>query len=78
MPTITVTPKAGLKVRDPETGQHLPTGGANKRQNAYWLRAARRGDVTISQVKTAAKKKAAKKADQVEETTSAVKSAAKK
>lgn len=72
MTTITVKPKKGLKVRDPDTGNHLPDGGAKKRQTAYWLRAARRGDVTIKAAKKpAAKKQAAKKPAAKEEAKSA-------
>ena len=46
-----ITPKAGLVVRNPATGEILPTTGAEippGPHKAYWLRRQLDGDVTIS------------------------------
>ncbi|KAF5074249.1 hypothetical protein DSECCO2_183560 [anaerobic digester metagenome] len=46
-----ITPKAGLVVRNPATGEILPTTGAEippGPHKAYWLRRQQDGDVTIT------------------------------
>ena len=46
-----ITPKAGLVVRNPATGEVLPDAGAEippGPHKAYWLRRQLDGDVTIS------------------------------
>lgn len=46
-----ITPKAGLVVRNPATGEILPTTGVEippGPHKAYWLRRQLDGDVTIS------------------------------
>ena len=46
-----ITPKAGLVVRNPATGEILPATGAEippGPHKAYWLRRQLDGDVTIS------------------------------
>lgn len=52
-----ITPKAGLVVRNPATGEILPTTGAEippGPHRAYWLRRQKDGDVTIHAVPPAA------------------------
>ena len=41
-----ITPRAGLVVRRPDTGEILPPAGAPHR--AYWLRRRKDGDVSIT------------------------------
>lgn len=50
MKRILVTPRAGLKVRDPAAPHlgHLPEVGAIKLDSTAWRRLAAAGDVTIS------------------------------
>lgn len=46
-----ITPKAGLVVRNPATGEILPDAGAEippGPHKAYWLRRQLDGDVTLS------------------------------
>lgn len=47
---IFVTPRAGLKVRDPHRpgDGYLPSDGAWKEDSSAWRRLARAGDVIIS------------------------------
>lgn len=46
MRTETVKPaREGLKVRDPERGNHLPEAGASVPLTSYWLRRLRDRDV---------------------------------
>ena len=40
-----VKPKAGLRVRDPETRDFLPTEGREVSQSLYWTRRVLCGDV---------------------------------
>ncbi|MCF8491359.1 MAG: DUF2635 domain-containing protein [Rhodospirillum sp.] len=40
-------PKAGLTVRDPETGEALPKGGALKPKSTHWRKRLKDGDVTL-------------------------------
>lgn len=40
-----VTPKAGLLVRDPATGEPLPEAGREVSQDLYWMRRLQDGDV---------------------------------
>lgn len=42
-----VKPRAGLKVRDPITKQHLPETGAKVPASPYWLRRLEAGDVFV-------------------------------
>lgn len=54
MPTAYLVPKAGLRVRDPETLQVLPPEGAQIRLNAYWRRRINDGDVSVGKARTPA------------------------
>lgn len=47
MASIYVIPKKGLKVRDPDAGNHLPEAGALVEASSYWRRRLRDGDVTL-------------------------------
>ncbi len=40
-----VKPAAGMLVRDPQTLQHLPEGGKEVPETAYWVRRLEAGDV---------------------------------
>lgn len=42
-----IKPKAGLKVRDPVTLQHIPEGGKEVPETSYWIRALASGDVFV-------------------------------
>lgn len=44
---IIVTPRAGLVIRDPQTAEVLPEGGAVKEDSSAWRRYEAAGDVTI-------------------------------
>ena len=41
-----VKPREGVKVRIPDTSQHLPSEGASVPATSYWLRRINDGDVT--------------------------------
>ncbi|MDD9911655.1 MAG: DUF2635 domain-containing protein [Alphaproteobacteria bacterium] len=57
--TLFVRPaRKKLKVRNPETGQHLPAEGMHVTQSTYWLRRIKDGDVLTTQVKESTNKKA--------------------
>lgn len=43
-----VTPKAGLLVRDPATGEPLPETGREVSQDQYWMRRLQDGDVEVA------------------------------
>jgi hypothetical protein len=45
MKDLYLIPNAGLRVRDPETGEPLPADGAHKPNSIYWIRRLRDGDV---------------------------------
>lgn len=45
---ITVYPVEGIKVRDPQTTQHVPAEGLAVPRSTYWLRRIQCGDVTTS------------------------------
>ncbi|MBG3875499.1 DUF2635 domain-containing protein [Desulfovibrio oxamicus] len=45
---ITVYPVQGIKVRDPQTLQHVPDEGLEVPRSTYWLRRISAGDVTTS------------------------------
>ena len=52
-----ITPKPGLVVRNPATGEILPAAGAEVPpgpHRAYWLRRQKDGDVTIHAAQPAA------------------------
>ncbi|MBI9079191.1 MAG: DUF2635 domain-containing protein [Pseudodesulfovibrio sp.] len=51
-----VKPKKDLKVRDPQTGRHLPSEGAGVEQTSYWLRRIKAGDVEKTKAPKAASK----------------------
>jgi len=55
--TIHVIPAPGLKVRDPEQGDHLPADGRTVPDNSYWRRRLNDGDVTTQAAKATAKPK---------------------
>lgn len=40
-----VKPREGVRVRDPDTRQHLPDEGREVQLSAYWLRRRADGDV---------------------------------
>jgi len=44
---ITVYPVEGIKVRDPQTTQHVPAEGLSVVRSTYWLRRINEGDVTL-------------------------------
>ncbi len=44
MRKIYIKPANGIKVRDPQTGEHLPEAGAEKPRSHYWLRRLKDGD----------------------------------
>ena len=51
-----ITPRAGLIVRRPDTGEILPPEGATiplGAYRAYWLRRQKDGDVTMSDIEPA-------------------------
>ena len=41
-------PADGLKIRNPETGRHMPPDGEWVSMDTYWRRRLRDGDVTAS------------------------------
>lgn len=45
-----VIPKKGVKVRDPQTGQHLPEEGAVRSLNTYYDRRIKDGDLEVRDV----------------------------
>lgn len=45
---ITVYPVEGIKVRDPQTTQHVPAEGLAVPRTTYWLRRISGGDVTLA------------------------------
>jgi hypothetical protein len=47
-----VKPKSGLKVRDPDRKDYLPTEGREVPPSLYWTRRVRDGDVTNSTPQT--------------------------
>jgi len=55
--TIHVIPGPGLKVRDPEQGDHIPADGRTVPDNSYWRRRLNDGDVTTKALKPAATSK---------------------
>lgn len=50
---VWVTPREGLDIPDPETGELLRPAGQEKEQSSFWIRRKRDGDVTISDTKPA-------------------------
>ena len=58
-------PKKGVKVRDPDSGQHLPEEGAVRAVSSYYNRRVADGDLEIRDVpkKTAQKKASKPKSD---------------
>lgn len=51
-----MVPKKGVKVRDPETGHHLPETGAVKTVNTYFDRRVKDGDLDYQPVPKPQKK----------------------
>lgn len=51
MRRIYVTPRSGLKVRDPFKKDLLPPDGREVIQDTYWLNRLRDGDVTLGKPK---------------------------
>lgn len=47
MKTVFLVPREGVKVRDPATGFHLPTEGADRQINSYYNRRIADGDLII-------------------------------
>ena len=45
-----VIPKKGVKVRDPQTGQHLPEEGAVRALNTYYDRRIKDGDLEVRDI----------------------------
>lgn len=60
MKTLWLKPKAGLLVRCPITGLHLPEEGAEKQATPFWRRRLKDGDV-FETAKPSAPSKAAHK-----------------
>jgi len=64
-----IIPKKGVKVRDPQTGQHIPVEGAVRSLNSYFDRRIKDGDLEVRDVPkaspraTTAKKTAQKDGD---------------
>lgn len=57
-----VIPKKGVKVRDPQTGQHIPVEGAVRSLNTYFDRRIKDGDLEVRDIpKTPARTPVAKK-----------------
>lgn len=50
MSKIFIKPAPGLKVRDPETKEHLPENGANVVKSPFWIRRIKDGDVVLAEV----------------------------
>ena len=61
METIYVKPADNLQVRDPRTGEPIPTEGRDVPRTRYWLRRLRDGDVTEAQPPKASKAKTSDK-----------------
>lgn len=53
--TLTIKPAKGVRVRDPDTGEHLDAAGATVPRNRYWLRRLKDGDVVETKPQKAAK-----------------------
>lgn len=45
-----LVPKQGVKVRDPNTGLHLPPEGATRSLNSYYDRRIKDGDLEVREV----------------------------
>ena len=57
--TFFIRPTAGLKIRDPQTGEYLPEAGALMPRSGFWLRRLGCGDVIqgdVEVVKTSSPK----------------------
>lgn len=63
MNNLYLIPTAGVNVRDPITGQALPTEGASKPRSQYWLRRLRDNDVSEGKPPKAATSTTASKGD---------------
>lgn len=59
---VHVTPAPGLIVRDPNTMQALPPEGLPLEKSTHWIRRAKQGDVTITDIPAAAAAKPANSA----------------
>lgn len=51
MNRIFIKPKADLLVRNPFNKRHIAPIGEEVNEHTYWLRLAKQGDITISDVK---------------------------
>lgn len=59
--TMTLAPKPGLIVRDPEDGRPIPEDGKTVQRSSYWLRRLRDGSVTqVTKPRTSKKSEPAK------------------
>lgn len=56
-----LVPRKGVKVRDPQTGAHIPEEGAVRMVNTYFNRRISDGDLEIREIPRALEKKKASK-----------------
>lgn len=42
-----IKPAKGIKIRDPQTKQHLPDEGKDVVENSFWIRCLQSGDVVL-------------------------------